>query len=285
MRRAPFGSPGSARPVAGTAATPEVDALGPEKSSDPRRQPSLLRVRGLTRRFGGLVALDRLDLDLDAGRLLVVMGPNGAGKSTLVDLLTGYLRPSGGTFELDGVELTTAPRWRLARAGIARTFQVPRPLVRFSVAENVRIAARNGTSPRPTYREAVEWADAVLATTGLSGAASLRADQLSLADLRRLEVARALAIRPRLLLTDEPLGGLGGPDVDAGIELLRGLPTPHRAVVVIEHSVRAVLEVADEVAFLHHGRLLRRGPAAEVLADRAVTDAYLGAGLLQRGIF
>lgn len=246
---------------------------------------SLLQVRGLTRRFGGLVALDRLDLDLDAGRLLVVMGPNGAGKSTFVDLLTGYLRPSSGTFALDGVELTTAPRWRLARAGIARTFQVPRPLSRFSVAENVRIAARNGTPPRPGRREAAEWAEAVLAVTGLTAVASRVASDLSLPELRRLEVARALAARPRLLLADEPLGGLGGEDVDAGIQLMLDLAGPDRAVIVVEHAVRAVLEVADEVAFLHHGRLLRRGPAAEVLADRAVIEAYLGAGLLRRGIF
>lgn len=264
---------------------PSLDAPQGRSPEGPFGRPSLLRVRGLTRRFGGLVALDRLDLELDAGRLLVVMGPNGAGKSTLVDLLTGYLRPTSGTFALDGVELTTAPRWQLARAGIARTFQVPRPLVRFSVAENVRIAARHGSPPRPTRREALEFADAILALTGLSRTAHLPASELSLAELRRLEVARALATRPRLLLADEPLGGLNGADVVTGIDFLRQLATPERGVVVIEHSVRAVLEVADEVAFLHHGRLLRRGPAPEVLADRAVTEAYLGAGLLRRGIF
>jgi len=247
--------------------------------------PPLLQVRGLTRHFGGLVALDHLDLEVDAGRLLVVMGPNGAGKSTLVDLLTGYLRPTGGAFFLDGVDLTASPRWQLARCGVARTFQVPRPLARFDVRENVRIAARSGAPPRPGRRDAERQADAALAAAGLEAAAALYPSQLPLASLRRLELARALACRPRLLVADEPLGGLAGGDVDTGIELLRRLAAPGLAVVVIEHTVRAVLEVADELAFLHHGRLLRRGPAAEVLADRAVAEAYLGVGLLRRGIF
>jgi branched-chain amino acid transport system ATP-binding protein len=246
---------------------------------------TLLQVRGLTRRFGGLVALDRLDLEVEAGRLLVVMGPNGAGKSTLVDLLTGYLRPSCGAFYLAGVELSSAPRWKLARFGITRTFQVPRPLGRFSVFDNLRIAARRGTPPWPGRDEAERQAGSLLALTGLEDDARRYPSELTLAALRRLELARALAGRPRLLIADEPLGGLSGPDVDAGIELLRRLATPDRAVLVVEHSVRAVLEVADELAFLHHGRLLRRGPAAEVLADRAVAEAYLGAGLLRRGLF
>lgn len=244
----------------------------------------LLEVRGLTRRFDGLIALDGVDLDVEVGRLLVVMGPNGAGKSTLVDLLTGYLRPDEGGFRLHGADLTAAPRWRLARAGITRTFQVPRPLARFDVRENIRIAARSGAPPRPGRSAAELQVAQLLIETGLDAQASRYPAELSLASLRRLELARALAGRPRLLIADEPLGGLAGADVDDGIAMLRDLPRADRGVIVIEHAVRAVLEVADELAFLHHGRLLRRGPAAEVLADRAVIEAYVGPALLRRGL-
>ncbi len=270
------------------ASRPASRSPGPTGTSDPAgdcgEAAPLLKVRGLTRRFGGLVALEEIDLDVEVGRLLVVMGPNGAGKSTLVDLLTGYLRPNEGGFRLDGVDLTFSPRWSLARSGITRTFQVPRPLARFDVRENVRIAARCGSPPRPGRSAAERQAAELLSETGLDGQASCYPAELSLASLRRLELARALAGRPRLLIADEPLGGLAGADIDAGIALLRTLARPDRGVIVIEHAVRAVLQVADELAFLHHGRLLRRGPAAEVLADRAVVDAYVGAGLLRRGL-
>ncbi|MHB1819304.1 MAG: ABC transporter ATP-binding protein [Streptosporangiaceae bacterium] len=230
------------------------------------------------------MALSELDLEIGLGSILVVMGPNGAGKSTLVDLLTGYLRPSAGRFWLNGQDLTTAPRWKLARSGIARTFQVPRSLGRFTVAENVRIAARNGRPPRPGRYRAAELTEEILAEVGLETMARSFPADLSLGALRRLELARALATRPALLLADEPLGGLANDELDAGIAVLQKLARPDRSVMVIEHTVRAVLQVADEVAFLHHGRLLRRGIPAEVLGDQEVVEAYLGARLVRQGL-
>lgn len=246
--------------------------------------PPLLSVRGLTRRFGGLVALSALDLEVDLGSVLVVMGPNGAGKSTLIDLLTGYLRPSDGYFMLRGEDLTAAPRWKLARSGVTRTFQVPRSLGRFTVGENVRIAARNGRPPRPNRSLAAELAEETLVEMGLAALAGSFPAELSLGALRRLELARALATRPLLLLVDEPLGGLAGDELDAGIAVLHKLASPSRAVVVVEHTVHAVLQIADEVLFLHHGRMLRRGPPAEVLGDREVLETYLGARLIRQGL-
>jgi len=246
--------------------------------------PPVLAVEGISRRFGAAEALAPVSFRLDTGSVLAVMGPNGAGKSTLVDLLSGYLRPTAGLFRLDGVDRTAAPRWELARAGVGRSFQVPRPLLRFSVAENVHVAAVNGRRPRLERRAAAALTAELLELLGLSRLATRRAGELPVGALRRLELARALALRPRLLLLDEPLAGLAPEETALVTAVLAQVATAERAVLIVEHGLRSVLPIADRVAFLHHGQLLRLGPPADVLADPAVVEAYLGGRLARLGL-
>jgi branched-chain amino acid transport system ATP-binding protein len=246
---------------------------------------SLLKARGLTRTFGGLYAIRDVDLDLVPGRLLGVIGPNGAGKSTLVNLITGHLRPTAGTVEIDGRMMTGARPWRIAHAGVARTFQIVKPFRAMTVEENVMVASYFGAGRTSLFsggrrvsstvarRQAAE----VLDRVGLGGKAALTPSELSVADARRLELAKALALRPRVLLLDEVLAGLRPAEIAPALELISSLRSDGLALLMVEHVVQAIAAVSDEVLVLHHGVVLTSGPPAQVLADDRVVEAYLGA--------
>jgi branched-chain amino acid transport system ATP-binding protein len=267
-----------------------------------------LSARGLSRRFGGVTALRGVDLDLHPGRLLGVIGPNGAGKSTLVNLLTGHLRPTTGRVEVAGRDLTGARPWRIAHAGVARTFQIVKPFRGMTVADNVVVAVLFGqgrlrmlrgtaSSPLRTLRgsgrlgsgrlgsgrlgsgrlgSARQLALEVLDRVGLAGRAGANPAELSVADAHRLELAKALALRPTVLLLDEVLAGLRPAEIEPALALIDGLRREGLALLMVEHVVRAISAVSDEVLVLHHGEVLTRGGAAEVLADERVIAAYLG---------
>jgi branched-chain amino acid transport system ATP-binding protein len=244
---------------------------------------AVLRTQGLTRRFGGLVAVGGVDLELTAGRLLGVIGPNGAGKSTLINLITGHLKPSAGTVEVGGRDLTGARPWRVAHAGVARTFQIVKPFRGMSVLDNVVVAVLHGPGGRgrrlaAARAEAVE----VLDRVGLAGRASASPAELTVADARRLELAKALALRPTALLLDEVLAGLRPAEIEPALELIDGLRRDGLALLMVEHLVRAIAAVSDEVLVLHHGEVLTRGPAQQVLADDRVVEAYLGSRYARR---
>ncbi len=236
-----------------------------------------LEIRSLSRRFGGLSALQDVSLRVEAGTIVGLIGPNGAGKTTLVNLVTGHDRPSAGRVLVDGRDLTGARPWHFARAGVARSFQVAKPFREMTARENVAVGALHGTDPAPSVAAALARADTVLERVGLAARASAHPGELAVADARRLELARALATSPRLVLLDEVLAGLRPAEVDAACGVLASLRTEGMAVVLVEHVVRAVVAICDVVLVLHQGLPLAYGPPAQVMADEAVVEAYLGA--------
>ncbi len=241
-----------------------------------------LAAEGLTRRFGGLTAVDDVSLALATGELHAVIGPNGAGKSTLVNLLAGELRPSAGRILLAGEDVTAWPAWRRARRGIGRSFQRTNLLREMTVFENARLAAQaGGFGPRRWLAGAgrdapsrVE-AERVLARVGLGDRADAVAGTLSHGELRLLEIAMALANRPAVLLLDEPLAGMGPEEGERVAALLRDLARDH-ALLLIEHDMDVVFAVADLLTVMVDGRVLERGTPAAIRASAAVRDAYLG---------
>jgi branched-chain amino acid transport system ATP-binding protein len=236
-----------------------------------------LQARGLTKRFGGLQAVGGVDLDLYAGKLLGVIGPNGAGKSTLINLLTGHLRPSGGTVRIDGHDMTGVRPWRVARAGVARTFQIVKPFRGMTVLDNVMVGALFGPHDDRRGLAAARYAAAVaLDRVGLAGRAATPPAELSVADARRLELAKALALNPRVLLLDEVLAGLRPGEIGPALELIDALRRQGLALLMVEHVMHAIAAVSDEVLVLHHGEVLTTGQPDAVLNDPRVIEAYLG---------
>ncbi|MEV6773675.1 ABC transporter ATP-binding protein [Nocardia sp. NPDC051030] len=241
----------------------------------------VLEVRALTRRFGALAALDKVSLSVAEGSVLGVIGPNGAGKSTLINLVTGHLRPTAGRVLVDGVDVTGAKPWRIAHAGVGRTFQIVKPFRGMTVRENIAISAMYSRNRRGR-RAAFEAADRMLERIGLTRFTTSDPGSLSVGDARRLELARALVAEPRLLLLDEVMAGLRAGEIDQMIALIRELPAEGVTVVAVEHVIAAITAVSDELAVLHHGELLTRGDPHTVLGDDRVIEAYLGARYARR---
>jgi branched-chain amino acid transport system ATP-binding protein len=236
----------------------------------------VLEIRDLSRRFGGLQALAGVSAAVGEGSVLGLIGPNGAGKTTLINLVTGHLAPSGGSVLIDGRDLTGARPWTVAKARVARTFQIIKPFRGMTVRENVSVGAMFGSARTASPRTAAARTDEVLAQVGLTARADATPEELSVAESRRLELARALAIRPRLLLLDELMAGLRHAEIDAVLELLRSLKAEGMAIVAVEHVMRAIMSISDQVFVLHEGRELTHGSPAKVVADPRVVEAYLG---------
>ncbi len=236
---------------------------------------TLLVTDGLTRRFGGVTAVDGLDLEVRSGETLGVIGPNGAGKSTLVALLAGALRPSAGHISLDGHDITKLPAPARARLGVGRTHQVPHPFPRMTVLENL-LLGQVYAAKAASLHQARGAAFAVLERTGLDDVAGVLAGRLSLLRLKRLELARALALKPRLLLLDEIGAGLIESELGELIGLIRSLRDEVEAILIIEHVVEVIQECCHRVAVLDWGRKLVEGTCDEVLRDPQVAAVYLG---------
>jgi len=238
----------------------------------------VLEVKGLTKRFGGLTAVSDVSFTAEAGRITALIGPNGAGKTTTFNMVAGALAPTSGTVVFDGRAITGLPAEAVAGAGISRTFQVVRPMTGMSVRDNAMVGAlARGSS----LREARLRAEAALDMVGLSAKAPLDASGLTLPDRKMLEIARCLAMRPRLLLLDEAMAGLRPGEADRVIAVLRRLNGEGLTILLIEHVMRVVMSLADRVAVLHHGELIAEGRPAEVVADPAVIDSYLGSRRVQ----
>lgn len=241
--------------------------------------PALV-AEGLTRRFGSLVAVDGVSLALSAGELHAVIGPNGAGKSTLVNLLSGELAPSAGRLRIGGQDVTGWPAWRVARAGIARSFQKTNVMLDLSVFENVRLAAQ-AASREGWLRRAARAAGSIaltqeaIARVGLEGFEEVRATILPHGRQRLLEIAMALAAAPRVLLLDEPFAGMGAEESERIADLIRNLAADH-AVLLIEHDMDVVFRIADRLTVMVEGRVLESGSPEAIRASPAVRDAYLG---------
>jgi branched-chain amino acid transport system ATP-binding protein len=243
---------------------------------------ALLACAGLTRRFGGLSAVADVDLALEPGQLHAVIGTNGAGKSTLVNLLGGELAASSGRIELAGTDITGWSQPRRARAGIGRSYQRTTIFPGFSVFENCRLAAQ-AAHPRPwAFWESAERcrvsgpiAHDALAAAGLEGEAERAAGTLSHGGQRQLEIAMCLATRPRVLLLDEPLAGMGAEESERMLQLLDRLKPAH-AILLVEHDMDAVFRVADRITVMVNGSVIASGTPAAIRADAAVRLAYLG---------
>lgn len=233
-----------------------------------------LEIRGLTKHFGGVRALDDVTVTVPRGSVLGIIGPNGAGKSTLLNVITGHLAPSAGRVLVDGRDLTRAPPWRLARAGMARTFQVMRPFEDLTVRDNVALSAIY--TRRLSRRAASAVASQALDAVGLGRSADRPAGELPVAASRRLELARALAAAPRVLILDEILAGMARADLTSALALLLQLKEGKMTMVIVEHHMRAVQALCDEVLVLVEGRAVSKGPPCAVLADPKVIRAYLG---------
>jgi branched-chain amino acid transport system ATP-binding protein len=244
---------------------------------------AILEVRAVSRRFGGLAALSEVSVTVPEGRTLGIIGPNGAGKSTFVNVVTGHLKPTSGRVLIDGRDLTGARPWTIAKAGVARTFQVVKPFRGMTVRENVVVAAVYGAGARNrTTAAARRAADEVIERVGLTGHADKAPAELPVAIARRLELARALALRPRLLLLDEVLAGLRSAEIGPALDLIRGLAADGMTIVIVEHVVRAIVAVSDEVLVLHEGKVLTSGTPDRVMSDSRVIEAYLGHRYAQR---
>jgi branched-chain amino acid transport system ATP-binding protein len=235
----------------------------------------LLEVDDLSRRFGGLKAVEGLSLHVGKGDIVGLLGPNGSGKTTALNLISGALQPDRGSVKLDGQETAGAPNFKVARLGIARTYQLVRLFKTMSVLENV-VAGMSFTHERRFGPEANADALELLERVGLAARASRRAEDLTYIDQKRLELARCLASRPRVLLLDEWLAGLNPTELLQAIELVRSLKHDGVSILMVEHVLEAVRSLCDHCVVMNAGQRIAVGPAASVLADPEVVRAYLG---------
>ena len=236
----------------------------------------MLEVRNLARRFGGVWAVRDVSFSVAQGEIVGVIGPNGAGKTTLINLITGQLRPTGGEVLVDGREVTGQRPWVIAHDSIARTFQIVKPFRGVSVRENVAIGAMHGNNRDRTVHEALATSDRVLELVGIAHRAKSSPSELNVADARRLELAKALATRPRLLFVDEVMAGLRPHEIDSAVALIHQLRDGGITIVAVEHVIQAITSISDRILVLHQGSILVSGTPDEVLSDERVVEAYLG---------
>ena len=237
----------------------------------------VLFVREVTKRFGGLVAVDAVSFDVREPEVMGLIGPNGSGKSTTMNLISGALKATSGSIVLNGHELTRAKTFENARFGVSRTFQLVRILPGLSLSENV-IAGGVFGHKRRWGREVTEFAESLLERVGLADKIGLSVDSLTYIDQKRLELARALAGEPEVLLLDEWLAGLNPTELRTGIDLIGSLRSEGRTIILVEHVMDAIRSLCDRCVVINSGRKIAEGTPVEVLSDAAVIRAYLGEG-------
>jgi branched-chain amino acid transport system ATP-binding protein len=239
---------------------------------------ALLRVRSVSKRFGGFTALDDVSIAIARGERFGLIGPNGSGKTTLINCVSGSLRNDAGSIEFDGEEVSRLPAWQRTRRGIARSFQIPRPFTSMTVLENLvvpleYVVHRGSLHKADTRGEAL----ALLRDIGLADKADTRANRLSQVELRKMELARAMAARPRLLISDEAMAGLSSNEVSEVLEILFKLNGTGITIIMIEHIMQAVMRFSQRVICLDAGRIICEGSPQDIVRNPDVQKAYLGA--------
>jgi branched-chain amino acid transport system ATP-binding protein len=237
----------------------------------------MLAVENLSKRFGGFLAVNQVSFNVREGEILGLIGPNGSGKSTTFGLIAGTLSPTEGSIRFEDAEIAGLPAHRICRRGIARTFQIPRPFRKLSLIENVTLAAYYGQGGGIARGEAQRRAEEALSLVGLPADAAATTERLGAAALKKLELARALATRPRLLLADESLSGLDAAEMQRAAELLQSIRTRMGITIVwVEHIMGVLMQIVDRVIVLDHGERIFEGPPKNAASDPRVTEVYLG---------
>ena len=239
----------------------------------------MLAVEGLTKRFGGFLAVNQVSFEARQGEILGLIGPNGSGKSTTFNLIAGALAPTAGSIRFEGADIGGLPAHMICRQGIARTFQIPRPFRKLSLVENVTLAAYYGQDGGISRAEARNRAEEALGLVGLPTDATATTNGLGAAALKKLELARALATRPRLLLADESLGGLDSAEMERAADLIESIRSRMGVTIIwVEHIMGVLMRIVDRVIVLDHGEKIFEGAPAQAAVDPRVTEVYLGKG-------
>jgi branched-chain amino acid transport system ATP-binding protein len=242
----------------------------------PEPQAPLLRIAALTKRFGGFTALDNVSVEIRPGERFGLIGPNGSGKTTLINCISGAFRTEPGTVTFRDEDITRLQPHMRTRRGIARSFQIPRPFKSMTVAENLMVALDFAADELASVAHRRDTMMSILTRMGLASKANVSATKLSQVELRKMELARAMATHPKLLISDEAMAGLSSSEVDEVLDLLMSLADQDITIIMIEHIMQAVMRFSDRVMCLDAGKIIAIGAPAEVMADRRVQEAYLG---------
>ncbi len=238
---------------------------------------SFLKVEGLNKSFGGLKAVHNLDFEVDEGEIIGFIGPNGSGKTTTMNLLTGFLKPDSGKIFFRGNDIAMLPRCRVCGKGIARTFQINKPFLEFTALQNVVVGRVYGQEPARNLKIAAEEARGILNRVGLLAKAEVLSKDLTLMERKRLELARALAARPQLLILDELMAGLNHAEAEDAMKLIRQIKEDaHLTILMVEHIVKAIVGLSDRIIVLNMGEKIAEGFPQDVIHAPNVIDVYLG---------
>jgi len=235
-----------------------------------------LKIEGLCKSFGGLTVIHNLEFEVEEGQIVGLIGPNGSGKTTTLNLLTGFLKPDSGTMTFRGENITGLPRYRTCQKGIARTFQLIKPFLDFTALQNVMVGRVYGQEPAKSLKVAAEESREILERVGLAEKAEVLARDLTLMQRKRLELARALAAKPQLLLLDELMAGLNPKETEEACSLVKQIRDSKITIVVVEHIVKAICGLSDHIIVLNMGEKIAEGPPQEIIHNPQVIEVYLG---------
>ncbi|MFC1868177.1 ABC transporter ATP-binding protein [Thermodesulfobacteriota bacterium] len=236
----------------------------------------LLEVKSITKSFGGLIAINRLEFSVGEGEVIGLIGPNGSGKTTSFHLISGFLQPNRGEIFFAGNNITGLKPNKVCHKGIARTFQLTKPFAGMTALQNAMVGRMYGSEPIRSMKQAEEECEEILEFVGLGGKGSSKASAFSMVERKRLEIARALATKPRMLLLDEMMSGLTHTEMDEALDLVKAIWDSGITLIVVEHVMKAILEISNRIIVLNYGEKIAEGLPQEVMSHKTVVDAYLG---------